>query len=235
MTQPVSKQKPLQIIVPLLAILGVIVVSVAWTIPRVRGWLAVQSQIDTEEDKLNNELIPKRNTLQQSQLEEVQLVLDTAEEVVPTDEHPTYLLALLEELIKVSEISVGRPTYVPYGDEATKSLFISADIQGVPQQVGVFLDYLFSAMPMLRVTRWIGGFEIDEDTGQEVFKATIEVESPVSPLPEEIVTGTQPIVPVLSDQKTLIEELEQLNPFLDPIAVFENPDLQRGKADPFDE
>ncbi len=230
----ITQPKPLQIVVPLIAIVLVIAVSVVWTIPRVRAWLNVQAQIDSEQTELQDELIPKRNTLQAMSLRTLEPVESLAKEVVPAAEHPSYLLALIEEIAKLAEITITNPTYTPRPDDASKLTFVTASIEGAPANVALFLDYLFVSIPSLRITRWSGSFEalsVEEDFAG--FRADIEIASPLSALPDEIIVGTQPIVPVLSVYSQTIDELQTLRPYLDPISIFENPDISRGKENPF--
>lgn len=231
----ITQQQPLQIIVPLIAIVLVIVASVMWTIPRVRGWLNVQAQIDSEQAKLQDELIPKRNTLQTMSLTALDPVEALTEEAVPAVTHPSYLLALIEEIAKLAEVKIVSPLYVPRTEDATKLTFVTASIEGTPADAALFLDYLAVSIPSLRVTRWAGSFEAsgsDADTFAG-FRADIEIASPLSPVPDEIIIGTQPIVPVLSVYGQTIDELRSLRPYLDPIAIFDNPNLDRGKDNPF--
>ncbi len=232
------KQQINSILIPL-ATLGIIIaIGVFWTIPTVKNYLRVKSDIVLEQKELNESLIPQRDILANAESGEIEAGQEVLGKAILAEPDPGLLLAIVEDIANTTGVTVTNQQYI--GKEIKQqTIQCSFRVFGPVSRVRDFLVQLEAVNPTIyvqEIASVLAGVGEDDSIypGLTIMNTFVTAEAPYGTQPAAI-EGYAALV-VSEEDKQLIQDIELRHNYLDtPLYYQTHGPFPAGKQDPFTE
>ncbi len=216
---------------PVVTGIASIIIIALVLIPQILAYLKVQTQISEIQDR-SYSLEAKAQGLEQIDATGVKKNLQTAFTVLPTQQEIPQAMAVLQELVAKSGLTLKNSAYAPAVKGAKNNYILTLTVGGDMASIRKFLIQLQDAPRVFQVE----SIDVQFIKGSNDIEASIPVSVYFESAPKQISKVDSPIPKLNEGEEQLLNQLNQFisSPISSSSAQFDTSFVPLGKTNPFE-